>query len=220
MSAVVASPACFELANALPAATGDDSCIFANDGECDDGTWPGFPNFCAGGTDATDCALSMPGGSGAPPSPTPNTPSPTPDATNSCIWAGDGACDDGSLGGQVFCAPGTDTADCSAGGDPGGSGGGNGNGRCPWTDDGECDDGSQGGVMYCATGTDVNDCASGGRRALQQAQDVAPGGERTALQFAPGDGARGEMAYWNERVAKAAREAGAETALRVPLAAV
>ena len=220
MSAVVASPACFELANALPAATGDDSCIFANDGECDDGTWPGFPNFCAGGTDATDCALSMPGGSGAPPSPTPNTPSPTPDATNSCIWAGDGACDDGSLGGQVFCAPGTDTADCSAGGDPGGSGGGNGNGRCPWTDDGECDDGSQGGGMYCATGTDVNDCASGGRRALQQAQDVAPGGERTALQFAPGDGARGEMAYWNERVAKAAREAGAETALRVPLAAV
>jgi hypothetical protein len=56
-----------------------DSCIFAKDDSCDE------PDFCAAGTDTTDCA-----------------------AANSCVLAYDGTCEEGDA-----CAFGTDTADCS-----------------------------------------------------------------------------------------------------------
>jgi hypothetical protein len=94
-SAVVASPACFAVSDEIATAVGDDSCLWANDGECDDGTWPGYPMFCPANTDTTDCAGSPPDSSDS-------------DATNSCIWANDGACDDGRNGGAMYCAAGTD----------------------------------------------------------------------------------------------------------------
>ena len=104
-SAVVASPACFVVGNEI-ASQGDDSCLFSLDGECDDGSWPGFPGLCAADTDATDCSLPFPGSDG--PTPTPPPPPDGSDPANSCRWANDGACDDGRYGGPVYCAAGTD----------------------------------------------------------------------------------------------------------------
>jgi hypothetical protein len=104
-SAVVASPACFVVGNEI-ASQGDDSCLFSRDGECDDGSWPGFPGLCAADTDATDCSLPFPGSDG--PTPTPPPPPDGSDPANSCRWANDGACDDGRYGGPVYCAAGTD----------------------------------------------------------------------------------------------------------------
>lgn len=72
---------------------------------------------------------------------------------NSCQYANDGECDDGSLGGTQYCATGTDTNDCAAAASAVRSD------SCRYALDGECDDGSQGGTQYCAIGTDATDCS-------------------------------------------------------------
>lgn len=72
---------------------------------------------------------------------------------NSCRYANDGECDDGSQGGTQYCAVGTDTNDCTA---PVAT---KGSDTCRYAFDHECDDGSQGGAQYCDADTDTTDCA-------------------------------------------------------------
>ena len=107
-SAVVASPSCFVVGQEITS-EGDDSCMWAEDGECDDGSWTGYPMYCAPNTDATDCSLAPPDTAGTPtPSPPPAPAPPVDDPSNSCRWANDGVCDDGRNNGAVFCPVGTD----------------------------------------------------------------------------------------------------------------
>jgi len=79
-----------------PGATyrGDDSCRWANDGECDDvGLGTGA---CAPGTDFSDCRRIAAG-----------------IEDNSCRWANDGECDEPHYG-TGACTQGTDRDDCGA----------------------------------------------------------------------------------------------------------
>jgi protease YdgD len=72
--------------------TGDDTCRWANDGECDDprlGT-----GACQAGTDYSDCWRIATGRE-----------------DNSCEWANDGACDEPQFG-YSACTQGTDRNDC------------------------------------------------------------------------------------------------------------
>ena len=71
---------------------------------------------------------------------------------DTCRYASDGECDDGSAGGQQYCALGSDSADCAD--------------SCQYASDGECDDGtgSAGGHQYCVVGTDATDCDAGALR--------------------------------------------------------
>lgn len=84
--------------NNIEAVLGDDSCEYANNGECDDANFGGQP-FCDAGTDATDCRLWAAG-------------------DDSCEYANDGDCDEPSIGrgpsfGLGFCDTGTDATDCT-----------------------------------------------------------------------------------------------------------
>ncbi len=80
--------------DALRGQLGDDTCQYANDGECDDVTFGGTI-YCDVGTDATDCrALAMGG-------------------EDSCVWANDNECDEPGIG-TDNCTSGTDVTDCSA----------------------------------------------------------------------------------------------------------
>ena len=121
---------------------GDDSCRWANDGECDDPTVPGHVSACAPGTDRTDCSQAGPG---------------VQSGDNSCRWARDGDCDDPTVRGAVtgLCAPGTDTADCTGLRVPADI-----SNICLFANDGECDDPTVPGHLTeaCAPGTDQNDC--------------------------------------------------------------
>ncbi|AKS41252.1 hypothetical protein [Wenzhouxiangella marina] len=138
-----------------PTQSGENSCRWAFDGECDE------PNLCAAGTDTADCSAAGP---------------------NSCRWAFDGECDEPNLcasgtdtadcsgGGQAggpnscqwafdgecdepnLCPPGSDTADCS------GSSPVDRANSCQWAFDGECDE-----PNLCASGTDTADCRGGGQ---------------------------------------------------------
>lgn len=72
---------------------GDDSCQYANDGECDDTTFGGTI-YCTPGTDATDCRALATGGE------------------DSCRWANDGECDEPRIG-TDNCTSGTDATDCA-----------------------------------------------------------------------------------------------------------
>ncbi|MEZ5751889.1 MAG: hypothetical protein R3D60_07975 [Paracoccaceae bacterium] len=79
------------------AALADDSCRWANDGECDDPTVPwAITAACPPGTDSTDCRQPAQAG------------------PNSCRWANDGECDDPTVPGHITsaCLPGTDANDC------------------------------------------------------------------------------------------------------------
>jgi len=84
---------------AQPRVEGDNSCWFANDGECDHGI------NCEEGTDCTDCGMFCKG-----------------DAwkdkegvhDDSCSEANDGTCDDFT----DFCEYGTDCTDCGTCGEP------------------------------------------------------------------------------------------------------
>ena len=121
----------------------DDSCPYANDGECDD------PGPCPAGTDTTDCASRRGEESGE------SAQNDQPD--DSCKYANDGVCDDDDPG---LCAPGTDATDCASrrgeevaearetDNQPDDS--------CPYANDGECDDPGP-----CPAGTDTTDCAAG-----------------------------------------------------------
>ncbi|MEL6180251.1 MAG: hypothetical protein AAFS10_14920 [Myxococcota bacterium] len=148
-------------------------CVFANDGLCDE------PEFCAEGTDTTDCrggCENMPGpdccvfafdgecdeaaGDGFCPQGTDTTDctkgcdvSPGP---NCCVYANDGLCDE-----PEDCAAGTDTADCSD--DPNDICALDSDTCCAFADDGECDE--PGGTGLCAVGTDPGDCGEGSTRA-------------------------------------------------------
>lgn len=51
-----AEPIAPDPSGAPPAAVCDDSCRFANNGECDDGRDGSDTDLCAAGTDCTDCA--------------------------------------------------------------------------------------------------------------------------------------------------------------------
>ena len=71
---------------------GDDSCQWANDGECDD---PGLgTGACRQGTDYSDCWRLAQGVE-----------------DNSCRWANDGECDEPGFG-TGACTQATDLADC------------------------------------------------------------------------------------------------------------
>ncbi|WP_238934928.1 trypsin-like serine peptidase [Maricaulis parjimensis] len=72
--------------------TGDDSCQWANDGECDD---PGLgTGACRQGTDYSDCWRLVQGVE-----------------DNTCRWANDGECDEPGFG-TGACTQATDLADC------------------------------------------------------------------------------------------------------------
>lgn len=137
----------FSLLPGLAAAAGNDSCVWANDGECDDATLGGT-GACEPGTDATDCAGKMPGGqaTGA----VPQVPFPQLAGDDSCQWARDGECDEARFGGGGYCANGTDATDCA----PIAA-----TAQCQWAFDYECDEARFGGGGYCPDGTDTFDCA-------------------------------------------------------------
>jgi hypothetical protein len=78
--------------------------------------------------------------------------------SDTCRYANDGMCDDGSNGGTAYCTAGTDATDCG-----GGSSTCTANDSCRYAFDGECDDvtwgdGSHSGA--CAHNTDATDCRS------------------------------------------------------------
>ena len=74
--------------------TGNDTCQWANDGECDD---PGIgTGACQVGTDYSDCWRIVEGVE-----------------DNTCRWANDGECDEPGFG-TGACTQGTDLADCGA----------------------------------------------------------------------------------------------------------
>jgi hypothetical protein len=147
----------------------DDSCRYANDGECDEpriGT-----GYCAARTDATDCRNARdaggscryandgecdePGiGTGACAAGTDAADCRSVgSADNSCRYANDRECDEPGIG-TGACAAGTDSADCDALPATGSAD------SCQYANDGECDEPGI-GTGYCIAGTDRTDC--GGR---------------------------------------------------------
>jgi hypothetical protein len=94
-----------------PGTSCSNECDFAGDGACDDGGPGAEFDLCALGTDCGDCGArdgqSPPGGE------EPNTPPVGTSCSNECLFAGDGACDDGGTGSEFdLCALGTDCDDC------------------------------------------------------------------------------------------------------------
>lgn len=130
----------------LAAPAQDNSCEWANDGECDDARFGGT-GACGAGTDTNDCRAAARAVIGRL----------TPDlraslGDDSCVYAHDGECDDGRYGGTGACRDGTDLSDCRAlavGGED----------SCQWANDGECDE-PRIGTDNCPSGTDVTDCAA------------------------------------------------------------
>jgi hypothetical protein len=104
----------------------NNTCPYANDNVCDDGTAGASFDVCADGTDCNDCsggqAANPAPASPAPANPAPANPAPAgaPGAggcSNTCEYANDGVCDDGSPGSSFdVCAQGTDCNDCEGGG--------------------------------------------------------------------------------------------------------
>ncbi len=111
----------------------DDSCQWANDGECDEGRYGGG-NYCADGTDTADCRAIA--------------------ATAVCQYSFDYECDEARFGGTGFCPDGSDAFDCQilAAAAPDDS--------CPWANDNECDEPRFGGTGACRDGSDSTDCQS------------------------------------------------------------
>ncbi|MCB9595107.1 MAG: hypothetical protein H6719_20485 [Sandaracinaceae bacterium] len=106
-----------------------NTCRWAGDGACDDGGPGASFSVCALGTDCDDCGARTGGTTGTTPEPTPTPTSPPPSSslcTNTCIYAGDGECDDGGPGSDyALCALGSDCDDCGSrsGGSTGSTGG-------------------------------------------------------------------------------------------------
>ena len=135
----------------------DNTCQFADDGECDDGRPGAVSAACGSGTDCNDCG----GGGGGPA---------CNDDNNGCQFANDDVCDEDN--GVGACPDGSDGADCGAcvvdngggGGDDNGNGNGNDDGlpTCTESDnscypfDGACDE--EGSDAVCDAGTDAFDC--------------------------------------------------------------
>jgi len=123
--------------------TGNDTCQWANDGECDDpdiGT-----GACTQGTDYSDCHRIATGME-----------------DNSCQWANDGECDEPAFG-TGACTQATDTADCGAIAHLRFQHDG-----CATAFDGVCND-PEGGDGTCDTRTDRADCL--GRERPMQISD-------------------------------------------------
>lgn len=73
----------------------DDSCIYADDGVCDDDSYLiSTTSVCEEGTDSTDCNRQ-------------------PVCEDTCIWSEDGDCDDGGADSVTsVCDLGSDCSDC------------------------------------------------------------------------------------------------------------
>ena len=130
------------LALPAPVVAQDDSCEWANDGECDEGRYGGG-SYCADGTDTSDCRPVA--------------------QTAQCEYSFDYECDEERYGGTGACAAGTDTFDCAI------MATGAFDNSCSWADDGACDEPRFGGSGVCRDGTDSNDCnvqVSAGRGGL------------------------------------------------------
>lgn len=130
-----------------PAMAQDNSCRWANDGECDEARYGGT-GACPAGTDTNDCRA----GARAWEQLWAAVPADirTRLGDDSCRWAHDLECDDARFGGTGACTEGTDATDCRAlaiGGDN----------SCRWANDGECDEPGI-GTGVCTSGTDTNDC--------------------------------------------------------------
>ena len=99
----------------LSAGLDDDSCIFANDAECDEYRYNGS-GACQDGTDITDCTawqvereadfLERASALGL------NPVVQTLLGNNTCRWSYDDECDDPNFGGAGACEVGTDAMDC------------------------------------------------------------------------------------------------------------
>lgn len=111
----------------------DNSCQWANDGECDEGRYGGGA-YCADGTDTADCARIA--------------------ATAVCEYAFDYECDEARHGGTGFCPSGTDAFDCIL------MAAGTADDSCAWANDNECDEPRFGGTGVCRDGSDTTDCAA------------------------------------------------------------
>lgn len=118
---------------------GDDTCEYANDGECDDVAFGGTV-FCASGTDASDCRAMALGGE------------------DSCRWANDNECDEPGIG-TDNCTSGTDVTDCAAVAYLR-----NRTDSCDTAFDGICNEAS-GGNGTCEAFTDTADCLGRSRPA-------------------------------------------------------
>ena len=142
---------------ALPAAA-QNTCVFANDGECDEEQYGGG-GFCEAGTDTNDCQAAI-----TQASPQATTAPQAGAGDNSCVFANDGECDEEQYGGGGFCEAGTDTNDCRAQITDAGPQTETtapvdaGNNSCEYANDNECDEARFGGQGYCADGTDATDC--------------------------------------------------------------
>ena len=115
----------------------NDSCIYANDGLCDE------PNYCSSGTDCSDCGSNQN---------SQTTTSSGSSSTVTCQFVNDGICDE-----PTYCPVGTDTADCanqSSSASPSSSTSSTAiPDSCRYARDGYCDE-----PNYCAVGTDTTDC--------------------------------------------------------------
>ena len=151
-------------ANAQP--TGelcDNSCPWANDGECDDGGPMSLYDVCEFGTDCGDCGVRDPSAQIDVINPM-SEPIEGGVCLNTCEHANDGECDDGGPSSMYnLCDYGTDCGDCGWRGptpeyelDVTGQVCEN---TCAWAFDGECDDGGPMSLYdACGFGTDCGDC--------------------------------------------------------------
>lgn len=137
---IVEQEALFDMVPAdILALLGDDSCRWANDGECDDPQFPGS-GACKPGTDRTDCRALAIGGD------------------DSCRWAHDNVCDEPTIG-TGACTVATDVTDCASVAFLRGR-----DNSCSTAFDGTCDE-PEGGTGTCAPLTDTADCVGRGRPA-------------------------------------------------------
>jgi hypothetical protein len=173
----------------------NDTCVYSDDGLCEDGGPSSVISLCALGTDCTDCGTRSgtggygtggtsiiigTGGTGT------GGVSGAPLCSDTCAWSDDGACDDLSL-----CEYGSDCSDCGVRYGSGTGGGGNSTGgvatggtsgalcsnTCAYAYDSECDDGGPGyDSSLCALGTDCSDC---GTRNAGGTGGLATGGSAT-----------------------------------------
>ena len=168
----MARPTCVLLLaiSGVTAVPNDDTCLDANDNQCDDGGQGYMFSHCACGTDLTDCGTrtSTTAGEG-------DCVETAPANTNFCVSASDGECDDGGVGMQYStCRCGSDLTDCGYRTGPYSTGNclpalvpnRNVLEVCHFNlEDGYCDDGgTDSEFAVCPCGTDLTDC--GYRRAL------------------------------------------------------
>ena len=143
-----------------------NTCFYNSDALCDDGGPGSEFAICAYGSDCEDCGPRPV----LPPQPAPPLPGL---CLNTCVYAGEGDCDDGGPGSEYsFCAYGSDCEDCgprpvrSPPASPPPPGGVTPpaapsicTNTCNYSTDGECDDGGPGSRFpICAYGTDCKDC--------------------------------------------------------------